>query len=105
MPAAIAKEINDLSSKQALQDCQELLSDAIDQLSASFRLPNREIKAKIDDLRTWLSAALTDQDTCLDSLEETGGGLKEKMDLILRNSTVYLKNSLAIAAHVVEILP
>ncbi|KAG2647740.1 probable pectinesterase/pectinesterase inhibitor 21 [Panicum virgatum] len=61
---------NDKRTSGALQNCKELLEYAIDDLKATFdKLGGFEMtnfKKAIDDLKTWLSAALTYQDTCLD---------------------------------------
>ncbi|WCJ39298.1 Plant invertase/pectin methylesterase inhibitor superfamily [Euphorbia peplus] len=52
--------------KSALDVCEEVLNDAV------FRLNNTisSNSGSVDDLRTWLSAVLTNQETCLDSLRE-----------------------------------
>ncbi|RLM84344.1 putative pectinesterase/pectinesterase inhibitor 21 [Panicum miliaceum] len=61
---------NDKRTSGALQNCKELLEYAIDDLKATFdKLGGFEMtnfKKAVDDLKTWLSAALTYQDTCLD---------------------------------------
>ncbi|THU47189.1 hypothetical protein C4D60_Mb09t12900 [Musa balbisiana] len=60
--------------------------------------------SKIDDLRTWLSAVVTDQETCLDGFEGTSDELRGKMEAAMVNcSTQYTSNSLAIAAGIMGI--
>ncbi|XP_040377136.1 pectinesterase-like [Oryza brachyantha] len=51
----------------AHDDCAELLEDSLDLLAGAG-----EPGAAHDDALTWLSAALTNHDTCADSLEEAG---------------------------------
>lgn len=57
-----------------------------------------------DDIMTWLSAALTSHDTCMDSLQEVGAGdddggrIKPQMLGYLGNLGEHLSNSLAIFA-------
>ncbi|CAH8320710.1 unnamed protein product [Eruca vesicaria subsp. sativa] len=59
----------------ALSDCRELYVDSLDNLYKSLSvlrtLDADEFQQQMSDLATWLSAALTDQDTCLDGFEET----------------------------------
>lgn len=112
VPDAISKGVNDQRAVEALQVCKEMLSDALDRLNASLeslRPPSVAgekmlTPSKIDDLKTWLSAALTDQDTCLDSFDGVGGGFRDQMAAAMRNATQYTSNSLAIAAHLVGIM-
>ncbi|KAL5208486.1 hypothetical protein ABZP36_032921 [Zizania latifolia] len=51
----------------ARDDCAELLEESLDLLAGAG-----EPGAAQDDALTWLSAALTNHDTCADSLEEAG---------------------------------
>ncbi|XP_010507863.1 PREDICTED: 21 kDa protein-like [Camelina sativa] len=59
----------------ALSDCRELFVDSLDNLYKSLAvlrtLNADEFQRQMSDLATWLSAALTDDDTCLDGFEET----------------------------------
>lgn len=57
------------------------------------------------DLKTWLSASLTDHETCLDALTEANSSavLNEVMGII-RNSTEFASNSLAIVAKLLGLL-
>lgn len=62
----------------AFEDCAELLQDTSFHLSASsakMRAMSKNpqlIKAHVADVNTWLSAALTNQDTCLDGFQLAG---------------------------------
>ncbi|KAA8521899.1 hypothetical protein F0562_012787 [Nyssa sinensis] len=49
----------------ALLDCVELLSDSVDELQRSVEEMGRRGGSK-NDIQTWVSAALTDHDTCMD---------------------------------------
>lgn len=94
----------------ALRDCRELLGSAIDRLNDSIgliRLAAGEATlnaSKIEDLRTWLSAAVTDQDTCLEGFEGTTGGFLGKMEAAMANATGYTSNSLAIATGILGVM-
>ncbi|PON65912.1 Pectinesterase inhibitor domain containing protein [Parasponia andersonii] len=71
------------SYKAALSDCVELFGNAIDELHQSLgilrNLSKRTLGTQIGDLNTWLSAALTDADTCLEGFQGQKRGIKEVM--------------------------
>ncbi|KAL6896668.1 hypothetical protein ACP4OV_007240 [Aristida adscensionis] len=66
---------NDKRTSGALQNCKELLEYAVEDLKTSFdKLGGFEMtnfKKAVDDLKTWLSAVLTYQGTCLDGFMNT----------------------------------
>lgn len=49
-----------------------------------------------DDVLTWLSAALTNQDTCAEGLDGTSGTVKDQMVNNLKDLSELVSNSLAI---------
>ncbi|EHA8591980.1 pectinesterase inhibitor 9 [Cocos nucifera] len=70
---------NSARSKEtgAVQDCIETMRDSVDGLRRSVREMRRMGRARsnrfrwhLDNVQTWVSAALTDQSTCLDSLDQ-----------------------------------
>jgi len=73
-----------------IHDCLELLDDTLDMLSR-IHADNDE-----EDVHTWLSAALTNQDTCEQSLQEKSESYKHglAMDFVARNLTGLLTSSL-----------
>ncbi|KAG6703947.1 hypothetical protein I3843_07G106500 [Carya illinoinensis] len=89
-------------NRVALSDCIECFQDAIDELHKSLyvlrRLSTRPyiFDMQMNDLNTWISAALTDEDTCLDGFE----GHKGKQVKLLRNralnATYITSNALAL---------
>lgn len=88
----------------AMSDCQELLESATDHINGSLLSPH-DLTSKeiVDDLRTWLSAAMTDIDTCADGIGQVAPELlKAKLESILKNSTVFTSNSLAIVTKIYE---
>ncbi|XP_010917368.1 pectinesterase 3 isoform X2 [Elaeis guineensis] len=101
---------NDKRLEEALKDCKALFDDAIDRLNdslASMQAGHEEkilTPSKIDDLKTWLSAAVTDQETCLDGFEGTTGDIKVKMEKAMVDSMHFTSNSLAIVAGILGIL-
>ncbi|GAB4838106.1 hypothetical protein Ancab_027637 [Ancistrocladus abbreviatus] len=64
--------------KAALRDCLEQMADSAAELSDTMRelkhLRTGSFRWKMNNAETWVSAALTDQDTCLDGIDEVGGG-------------------------------
>jgi len=61
---------------------------------------------EVNDIQTWVSAALTDQQTCVDGLEEGGVSLEcvEKVKKLMEKSNQYVRNSLAIVANIRNLL-
>ncbi|XP_027353264.1 pectinesterase inhibitor 6-like [Abrus precatorius] len=68
----------------ALSDCVESFGVALDELHMSLgvlrKLSRSKFSTQIGDLNTWISAALTDEDTCLDGFQ----GQNEKQIKLLR---------------------
>ncbi|XP_050371919.1 probable pectinesterase/pectinesterase inhibitor 16 [Argentina anserina] len=78
-----------------MHDCLELLDDAIDMLDNV--MTTSLSKLSDDDVHTWLSAALTNQETCLESLEKDKFKTdKNIMDATAQNLSQYISNSLAL---------
>lgn len=109
-PAGWIKGAHDNKKVQnAFEVCRDVFEDAIDRLNDSISSvdddklfsPNR-----IEDLKTWLSAAITDQETCLDALEEikANATILNNVKTVMKNSTEFASNSLAIVAHIFSIL-
>lgn len=88
-------------NRVALSDCIENFQNSIDELHKSLgilrSLSRRTFDTQMSDLNTWLSASLTDDDTCLDGFE----GQKGRQIELLRNRVLkanYLtSNALALA--------
>ncbi|KAH7664753.1 Pectinesterase protein, partial [Dioscorea alata] len=67
-------------SAGAIRDCFETMSDSLDQLRKSMKEMGKMSKSNdkrgfewhLSNLQTWVSAALTDQSTCMDGLAEDG---------------------------------
>ncbi|XP_054794860.1 pectinesterase 3-like [Prosopis cineraria] len=90
----------------ALSDCKDQIDDALSRLNDSVLAmdvaPGDKAltDAKINDIQTWISAALTDQETCLDGLEETESAELGEVKGKMQRSREYTSNSLAIAANI-----
>lgn len=60
--------------KEALEDCLENFGDAIDQIDESLaelkHLRRNTFKIQMSNVETWMSAALTNENTCLDGFQD-----------------------------------
>ncbi|XP_020593245.1 pectinesterase-like [Phalaenopsis equestris] len=89
-------------STQALNTCTELIDLALDMLNNSISLSSTNPIP--DDLRSWMSAAITYQQTCIDAFETSPTYLKDTVFTFLKNSTELTSNSLAIFNQVCSFL-
>ncbi|KAJ4968780.1 hypothetical protein NE237_015481 [Protea cynaroides] len=98
----------DHRAAQALENCKELLEYAINDLNQSLEAIGQPDMTKIDafvmDLKVWLSAAITYQETCLDGFENTTGNAGETMRNALKTSSELTRNGLAIITKMSESL-
>ena len=110
IPSKLTSLTNDPKVKEALTVCQGLFEDAVDRLNDS--ISSMEVgsddkllsPAKINDMKTWLSTTITDQETCLDSLQDLNSTVLDYMKIATKNSTEFTSNSLAIVAKVLGLL-
>ncbi|KAJ6881443.1 hypothetical protein NC651_028123 [Populus alba x Populus x berolinensis] len=84
--------------RSAFDDCLELLEDSIDALTRSLStvIPSSGGGGSPEDVVTWLSAALTNQDTCSEGFEGVNGTVKDQMTDKLKDLTELVSNCLAI---------
>ncbi|CAH9110188.1 unnamed protein product [Cuscuta europaea] len=85
--------------RSAYDDCIDLLGESVDLLSQSLTAIGEQRSS--EDVQNWLSAALTNQDTCEEGLQEAGGGspVKARMTENLKDLSELVSNSLSIFAH------
>lgn len=73
----------------ALSDCVEELSDSVDELEKSIEemgnAGGKSFGLQMNDIQTWVSSSLTDEDTCLDGFTENGN-----VKNTVRNQIVYV---------------
>ncbi|KAI4337967.1 hypothetical protein L6164_016327 [Bauhinia variegata] len=87
--------------QSAYEDCLELLEDSVDALARSLTsvAPSDgggNPRGSTEDVLTWLSAALTNQDTCTDGFSDISGTVKDQMGNNLRDLSELVSNCLAI---------
>ncbi|KAJ9189072.1 hypothetical protein P3X46_000405 [Hevea brasiliensis] len=95
-PSAHSNAQTHLAPTGAMSDCIELLDDTLDQLSNVINRKNNLIRSH-SDVQTWLSAALTNQETCIESLQNIK--ISEEKGVMVstaRNLSHHISNSLAI---------
>lgn len=93
----------DNSTRAAVASCQELFGLSVTCLNDCLALGNDPGEV-VDDVRTWLSAAVTYQDTCIDGFANSSVELQAEVAAILKNSTEYTRNSLAIFIFVANLI-
>ncbi|XP_020593137.1 putative pectinesterase/pectinesterase inhibitor 22 [Phalaenopsis equestris] len=95
-----------LRERAALEDCKELLDLSVHQISQSLAeiewLENTQHEA---NLLSWLSAALSNQDTCLEGFEKTDGRLMHYVRGGLNEVTQLVSNLLEMYKRLRSIVP
>ncbi|KAL8210829.1 hypothetical protein R6Q57_005266 [Mikania cordata] len=89
---------------QAVADCLENMSDSVDEMKKSMvemkRLDGPGFNEKMENVKTWVSAALTDEDTCMDGFEENDGKMKETIRGFIVNVAELTSNALALITNI-----
>ncbi|CAK9161072.1 unnamed protein product [Ilex paraguariensis] len=86
----------------AMHDCVEELSDSVDQLRKSLgemgQLNGPNYGLVMNDIQTWVSAALTDEDTCTEGFggKAQNGNLKNTVRVQILNVAHMTSNALAL---------
>ncbi|XP_042479456.1 pectinesterase inhibitor 3 [Macadamia integrifolia] len=105
--------VSNKRQRVAVSDCVEQLSDSVDELRKTLselrnlRSRNGMFRWHMSNAETWVSAALTDEDTCLDGFQDVGGSggngkmvkssdVKRKMSNVAKvtSNALYLINRL-----------
>ncbi|KAL4347157.1 hypothetical protein GQ457_17G023400 [Hibiscus cannabinus] len=90
--------------RSAYDDCLELLDDSVDALSRSLSsvIPSQDGGngggGSTQDVMTWLSAALTNHDTCTEGFEGVSGTVKDQVTDKLTDLSELVSNCLSIFA-------
>ncbi|KAK9715606.1 hypothetical protein RND81_06G176400 [Saponaria officinalis] len=91
--------------KAAYDVCKKLFKDSVDELGEALLHTGQEIKdfkSKIPDLKTWLSAVYSYQETCIDAFPE--GESKNNIQNALNSTKEYVGNSLALVSQISSFL-
>ncbi|KAL8122754.1 pectinesterase 3-like [Apium graveolens] len=113
LSSTLAAKKNTTTAKKALEVCQIVLDDALDRLNdtlssmeASGEAGQKKNKilslTKLDDLKTWLSTTITDQETCVDALGELNA--TALIGDSMNKPAQHASNSLSIVAKILGVL-
>lgn len=110
--STLASTTDDPKIRDAIGICRSVFEDAIDTLNdtvSSMEVDRRGQKflspSRIEDLRTWLSTAITDQETCLDAVRDLNRtAVLGDLQAAMGNSTEFASNSLAIVTKILAVL-
>ncbi|XP_010429701.1 PREDICTED: probable pectinesterase/pectinesterase inhibitor 21 isoform X1 [Camelina sativa] len=90
----------DPRTRMALDQCKELMDYALGELSNSFEELGKFEFHKLDEalinMRIWLSAAISHEETCLEGFQDTKGNAGETMKKALKTAIELTHNGLAI---------
>ncbi|XP_031483881.2 21 kDa protein-like [Nymphaea colorata] len=86
----------------ALRDCIDNLADSVDEMQRSMREFRHlgsgagNLRFQISNIQTWVSAALTDEDTCFDDFGGVDGSITFTVRRMMRKIERLTSNSLAL---------
>lgn len=108
--SGLAALSDSLREEMAIHDCLELLEYSMDELGWSLAemswIQSETINMHHEEnLRAWLSAALSNQDTCLEGFEGTDGWLKHYIKGSLGEVTQLVSNLLMMYSRMHSIIP
>ena len=88
----------------ALRDCLEVLDNSVEELQKSLvemshvKINSKDFGLRMNNIQTWVSAALTNEDTCTEGFEEeaTDGRLKKSVRRRVAKISHLTSNALAL---------
>ncbi|PKA62234.1 Putative pectinesterase/pectinesterase inhibitor 22 [Apostasia shenzhenica] len=102
---SVAALSGNLRERTAITDCSELLDYSVHELGQSLADMTWLGGRHDADLRSWLSAALSNQDTCLEGFDGTDGRLRHYVRGSLQEVTQLVSNVMAVYQALRSILP
>ncbi|XP_019158999.1 PREDICTED: pectinesterase-like [Ipomoea nil] len=104
----LKKASKDPRTSGALDVCKQVLNDSMDDMRRSLDKVEgfgmERMKEYSDDVKVWLSGAITNQQTCLDAFQNTTGDTGEKMKKLLNFTGELTSNGLAMVTQFSEVL-
>ncbi|KAL5721883.1 hypothetical protein ACHQM5_005469 [Ranunculus cassubicifolius] len=106
----LSRQTNSAEPKAAaaLKDCYSVFDDAVDQMQRSIKemkylSSGEQLRFQMSNVQTWMSAALTNEETCTDGFEEVMDG-PIKADVIGKAGDVkkFTSNGLALVNNFVQ---
>ncbi|KAL2923005.1 putative pectinesterase/pectinesterase inhibitor 21 [Bienertia sinuspersici] len=99
---------DDRRGEGALETCKELMEYAVADLKRSIdqmgRFGMHKQDEQVENMRIWLSGAMTYQETCIDAFENTTQVIRDKMKTLLNTSRELTSNGLDVASGLTTIL-
>ncbi|XP_050224199.1 21 kDa protein-like [Mercurialis annua] len=86
----------------AIKDCVQNMKDSVDELQESLMmmrdLDGPDFEMKMSNIQTWVSAALTDEDTCMDGFQGSGvnGKVRDTIRKFIEKVAQLTSNALAL---------
>ncbi|KAK2653569.1 hypothetical protein Ddye_013425 [Dipteronia dyeriana] len=92
------------NDKGIVKDCVDELGDCIDELTQSLNAMKNlggsyeEIQFQLSNIKTWVSASITDEDTCTDGFvgRKVNSNVKKQITKCIKSLTMMTSNSLAL---------
>ncbi|GMI64441.1 hypothetical protein like AT3G05610 [Hibiscus trionum] len=98
----------DPMSRQALDDCKEMMGYAIDDLMKSINqlgaFDASTLDEYLENLKIWISGSITYQQTCLDGFVNVSTEAGEKMRKLLNTSQMLTSNGLAMVCEIPKLI-
>ncbi|KAG2329709.1 hypothetical protein Bca4012_020753 [Brassica carinata] len=107
------RSIDDIPEEPAVKDCVKLYADAASQLNETLSVIVTEKKKKggnwmtekvVGDVKTWISAAMTDGETCSDGLEEMGTVVGNEIKKEMATANQMMSVCLAVVSQMKKLL-
>ncbi|XP_068650639.1 putative pectinesterase/pectinesterase inhibitor 28 [Aristolochia californica] len=99
---------SDPLTKEALNNCEELMEYAIDDLKTSLgklgAFDISKLDDAVEDVKIWLSAVVTYQETCLDGFEGADSETGKKMKKLMEAASELTSNILAMVTELSSIV-
>ncbi|KAL1539113.1 pectinesterase [Salvia divinorum] len=107
--ALLKAAATDPMTEGAFDVCREVLEKAVRDLRRAVDKidvldEGSSMKEFVADLRTWLSAVITNQETCIDAFQYATGDTGQKMKNLLRTARELSSNGLAMVTDISEFL-
>nr|QIR83173.1 pectin methylesterase 15 [Cunninghamia lanceolata] len=95
----VAPQKMESNDSMAVEDCRQLLQQSMEHIDRSLReiggMHIKPLNVQIADVKTWLSAALTNHETCLDGFRESTGEVRDDWEENSQNWSL-ISNALAL---------
>nr|GMC92965.1 21 kDa protein-like [Ipomoea batatas]GMC94385.1 21 kDa protein-like [Ipomoea batatas]GMD00591.1 21 kDa protein-like [Ipomoea batatas] len=109
--AKLSKERGGLAAREAraVVDCVENMEDSVDELERCAGemkdLGGQRMEEKMGNVMTWVSAALTDEGTCMDGFQESGKIVKGRIRKCIVHVAQLTSNALALIKNLSSSFP